>query len=217
VQVQPQGGNVDTQDIGSVLFTAPDATHVRVTVKVKNLSAVPPLGTLSQEHEVFWKFAGKTWYAHESENPPGLPAYDVGYLAADGSETSTGTPDGQFNTGDNGTVVFTILRSQVGNPKNESALTGPYAETRGGFLIQGAGLHYVAAIDRAPDVGTGATYFVGRTCTTKQTSGRTGSGGGLSGSGNGGNLADTGLNAVLPAVAVLLLTVGLWTRRRAMR
>jgi hypothetical protein len=223
IQIQPQGGNVDTQDIGSVLFTSPDATHIRVAIKVKNLSAVPPLGTLSQEHEVLWKFAGKTWYAHESENAPGLPTYDVGYLAADGSETSTGTPDGQFNTGDNGTVVFTILRSQIGSPANGAALTGPYAETRGGFLVQGAGLHYVAAIDRAPNVGVGATYFVGRTCATRQTSGGRvpGAGGGGSGSGtgtgSGGNLAGTGSNPLLPVAAALLLAVGLWSRRRATR
>ena len=220
VQIQPQGGNVDTQDIGSVLFSAPDATHIRVTVKVKNLSAVPPLGTLSQEHEVFWKYAGKTWYAHASENPPGVPTYDVGYLAADGSETSTGTPDGQYNTGDNGTVVFTILRSQIGDPKNGAAMTGPYAETRGGFLIQGSGLHYVGAIDRAPDVGVGATYFVGRTCATRQSSGR-GVSGATAGKGSGGSgrgsLAATGSNPVLPTAAVLLIAIALWSRRRALR
>jgi hypothetical protein len=180
------------------------------------------LGTVSQEHEVFWKFGGKTWYAHESENAPGVPSYDVGYLAADGSETSTGTPDGQFNTGDNGTVVFTILRSQIGNPTNGSGLTGPYAETRGGFLVLGAGLHYVAAIDRAPNVGVGATYFVGRTCATRQSSGGRvpgagGSGSGGSGTGSGGNLADTGSNALLPGAAALLLAIGLWSRRRATR
>jgi hypothetical protein len=222
VQVQPQGGNVDTQDIGSVLFTAPDSTHVRVTVKVKNLSALPPLGTVSQEHEVFWKYAGKTWYAHESENAPGLPTYDVGYLAADGSETSSGTPDGQFNTGDNGTVVFTILRSQMGSPTNEAALTGPYAETRGGFLVQGAGVHYVAAIDRAPDTGTGATYFVGRTCATRQSSGGVVSGAGSgagsgNGNGSGGSLAATGGDAVLPAAGLFIIAAALWSRRRVVR
>ena len=121
------------------------------------------------------------------------------------------------NTGDNGTVVFTILRSQIGNPKDGSALTGPYAETRGGFLIQGTGVHYVGAIDRAPDVGTGATYVVGRTCATRQSSGGRGGTAGRGGSGSSGNLADTGTDAALPVVALLLLGTGLWVRRRAIR
>ena len=47
----------------------------------------------------------------------------------------------------------------------EQGLLGlPFAEVHGSFTVLGTGLFYTAAADRAPDLGFGAPWVIGRTC-----------------------------------------------------
>ena len=155
------GSNVDSADITGVTFKTPDATHVSVTIQVANLSAIPPAGTASGIWRAFWNFSGKTWYVDASSNGPGLQTYDVGFLDSTGTESSTGTPDGTFTEGPNGTVTFTVDRSTIGNPANGAVFSQPYATTFAGFLVLGTGIYWTAPMDQAPDAGSGTAWTVG--------------------------------------------------------
>src|SRR5206468_8116171 len=74
------GGNIDTLDLKGVTFHTVDSKTMTVTMKVKDLSSVPPLGTLNSTWRVVWSYDKKTWYAEAYSNGPGLQAYDVGTL-----------------------------------------------------------------------------------------------------------------------------------------
>ncbi|MDQ6649703.1 MAG: hypothetical protein M3Z02_06245, partial [Actinomycetota bacterium] len=232
--IQPEGGNVDTSDIGSVTFAAPDATHLKITMKVKNLSAQPPDGTLSEIFDVYWTYQGKTYFVEANENPPGLVVYSDG-TAEEGRNNATGSPAGAFNTGPDGTIVWTLDRKDVGNPPNGAALTGESAESHAGFRALGTGVSYRATIDRAPDFGSGTTYVVGActpaiggidgtanppsngTGTNQGGSGTAGNGSGgsqTSARGTGASLAATGTGPMLPAAGLLVLVLAGLARRR---
>jgi hypothetical protein len=159
ITVSPTGENVDTFDIGSVQFTTPDADTVRVTLTIKNLSATPATGTLSSKWDVFWSYNGKTYDAEADSNGPALQAYHISE-----DDTYVDDPPGEFHEGANGTIVWNIPRSMIGNPPNGAALGLPYAEDHGGFQVQGTGLYWTAYVDRAPDTGNGADYTVGGAC-----------------------------------------------------
>lgn len=158
-----ESSNIKSDDILSVRFRTPDAKHVRVIMTLNNLSSTPAPGTASTEWNAYWNFKGKTWYASATSNGPSAQTYDVGKLVA-GKQTPTGTPAGAFHEGPNGTIVWTIPRSMIGSPGHLAVLRGPYADDHGSFTVQGNGLHYVAAVDRAPDAGSGARYVVGGRC-----------------------------------------------------
>jgi hypothetical protein len=85
----------------------------------------------------------------------------------DGSYNATGAPVGSFTPGPNGTIVWTVPRSDVGNPADKASLTNTFADVHGSFTVGGTGLYYTSAIDRGPDSGYGATYVVGQVCKKK--------------------------------------------------
>ena len=155
--------NIASDDILNVSFLTPDISHVKVTMTLNNLSATPAAGTASTEWNAYWNFGGKTYYVSATSNGPGLQTYDVGTYSA-GKMTSTGTPAGTFKTGPNGKITWTVPRSEIGNPGQLAKLRAPYADDHGAFTVQGNGLHYVAAVDRAPNSGAGATYTVAGPC-----------------------------------------------------
>ena len=45
-----------------------------------------------------------------------------------------------------------------------ASLSLPFAEVHGSFTVLGTGLFYTAAADRAPNLGFGAPWVIGRTC-----------------------------------------------------
>jgi len=56
------------------------------------------------------------------------------------------------------------LRALLGNPANGAVVSSPYADDHGAFQAGGAGLRYTAPVDKAPDVGGGASYTIGGAC-----------------------------------------------------
>ena len=160
VQTNPTGGNDDSADITGIGWSSAAGAPVKVTMKLNNLSATPEPGTTSRIWDAYWSYAGKTWYVEDSSNGPGVETYDVGYLAADGSKTSTGTPSGTFTEGPGGTIVWTVDRSLIGSPPDGAVLQPLYGDTHEGFTVAGSGVFYTATLDRAPDSGGGAPYTV---------------------------------------------------------
>ncbi|MDQ6658928.1 MAG: hypothetical protein M3Z00_12015, partial [Actinomycetota bacterium] len=67
-------------------------------------------------------------------------------------------------TGPGGHITWTPTRAVIGNPATGAVLTHTYADDHGSFTAAGTGLHYTAAVDRAPDTGNGAPYTVGDRC-----------------------------------------------------
>jgi hypothetical protein len=128
-------------------------------MKVKNLSPIPWTGTLSSLWDVFWSLNGTTYYVAAYSNGPALQFYDTGTYTD--NFNSTGRPAGTFTAGANGTITWIVPRSLIGNPKNGDVMTTPFGDDHGGFAIAGNGVRYVAAIDRAPDVGGGKKWTVG--------------------------------------------------------
>jgi hypothetical protein len=159
----PADANIASDDIVSVRFTTPDAADLRVTMTLNDLSSTPAAGTASTEWDSYWNFGGTTYYVAATSNGPGLQTYEVG-TSEGGSNTSLATVAGSFTEGPNGTIVWTVPRTLIGAPAAGASLTGPYADDHGAFTVGGSGLHYVAAVDRAPDSQTGADYVVGGGC-----------------------------------------------------
>jgi len=52
----------------------------------------------------------------------------------------------------------------LGNPADGAVVSSPYADDHGAFQAGGAGLRYTAPVDKAPDVGGGASYTIGGAC-----------------------------------------------------
>ena len=107
---------------------------------------------------MLWQYGGKTWYVAVWSNGPGLQVYDAGEYTD--NFQSTGTPDGTFTEGPNGTITWTVARNLVGSPGDGAVLTSPYADDHGTFALLGTGLRLVAPSDRAPDVAGGSNYTV---------------------------------------------------------
>jgi hypothetical protein len=158
------GQNIDTLDIVNTFFLTPDASTLRVTMTVKNLSPPPPPGNMASGlWVVFWKFGTKTYYASATSNGPvfqgSVGTYDGSFHATNSSVPVTTT------SGANGTIALAVPRTDVGSPPNGATLTGTSAETHGAFNVpMGGTVYYTAAADRAPDSGFGADYVVGQTC-----------------------------------------------------
>ncbi len=158
------GGNQDNLDIKSVQFATPAATTLKVTLTLKDAEPLPPVGpTTGTLYSVLWKQGTKVYGVQASSNGPGLQTYRAGEFVA-GSFKSAGTAQGQFNSGPNGTIVFTVDRKLIGSPSNGTRLTLPGAATNGTLSVLGTGLRFVATTDSAPDAGIGAPYVVGQTC-----------------------------------------------------
>jgi hypothetical protein len=157
------GANMDNLDIVSASFSSPNATTLRVTMTIKNLSAPPPPVNLGGAlWAVFWNYNGTTYYARaESTGALGVGAFKFD----DGTFTSNFNPvnqavSGTTTTGPNGTFVIDVPLADVGNPPSGAQLTLPFAESHGSFQL----VFYTAAADRAPDLGFGAPWTIGTTC-----------------------------------------------------
>ena len=158
--------NVDTLDIHDLGFATPTADTLKVTLRLANLSALPPGGaSASSLWNVNWtmKSAGvaHSYYASATSNGPGLQTYAGGEVVAGVKKPGTGIT-GTFTQGKDGAIVWVLPRAIVGDPVNGSVLAGPTADTHGAEQVNGTGVTYTAAVDRAPDAGGGAPYIVGR-------------------------------------------------------
>jgi hypothetical protein len=158
--------NTDTLDVHDVRFSSPGTSALTLRLHAKNLSALPPGGaTIGSAWTVTWitRLGGKarTFYASASSNAPMLQTYNAGEIVA-GKQVSGGTVTGTFAEGPNGTITWNIPRKVVGNPASGTVFEAPTATTNGTLSAQGNGLTYTAVIDRAPDIGGGAPYTLGR-------------------------------------------------------
>ncbi len=68
---------------------------------------------------------------------------------------------GSFAEGPDGAITWTI-RAVIGSPASGNVFEEPTATTNGTLSVLGSGLVYTAVIDRAPNVGGGAPYTLGR-------------------------------------------------------
>jgi hypothetical protein len=161
------GKNMANLDIINAFFGTPDASNLRVTVTLNDLEAPPPpVNLVSALWTVYWTYNGGNYCAEATTNGTGSTAVaslSVGMVSGGscGSRTST---TGEFHPGRNGTFVINVPRSLVGNPPNGATLTNTFADTHGSFTVNGDGVFYTAAADRAPDSGFGANYVVGQVC-----------------------------------------------------
>ena len=157
------GSNMDNLDFVNASFSSPNASTLRLTMTIKNLSAPPPPVNLGGAlWAVFWNYNGTTYYARaQSTGALGAGAFSYD----DGTYTSNFNPvnqsiTGTATTGPDGTLVIDVPLADVGNPPAGASLTLPFAESHGSFQA----VYYTAAADRAPDLGFGASWTVGATC-----------------------------------------------------
>ena len=158
--------NVDTLDIHDLRFATPTADTLQVTLRLANLSALPPGGaSVGSLWNVGWTMTtggvARTFYASATSNAPGLQTFTGGEVVAGVKKAGTGVT-GTLKSGADGAIVWTIPRAVVGSPVNGSVLAGPTADTHGAEQVAGSGVTYTAAVDRAPDTGVGASYVLGR-------------------------------------------------------
>jgi hypothetical protein len=162
------GSNMDNLDIVNASFSTPDANDLQVTLTIDNLSAPPPpANMISAYWTVYWTFNNTTYYAQATSNGASsvaLFSYSDGTFSGGTFNPVNSKITGVATLGKNGTFMMTVPRADVGNPANGAALTQPYADTHGSFTVQGTGVFYTAAADRAPNSGFGAQYVVAQTC-----------------------------------------------------
>ena len=155
------GANIDTLDLVSAQFTA-DATNIYAHIKVNNLAPPPPpANTPSGFWTLHWTWNGTAYYA-EASGSASAAALNYSY-GVDGSNSFTPTT-GTADTGTN-TINITVPRSGVGSPPDGGLLSNTFATTQRGVSTALATDRFSAYIDRAPDTGNGAVYFVNQTCT----------------------------------------------------
>lgn len=162
-----QGQNMDNLDIVNAFFKTPDANDIQVTLTINNLAAPPTPSNpnyTSGLWTVYWTFGGTTYFAQATSTGPTFQFFDG--VFSGGSFTNTKSISGVATPGSNGTFVMTVPRGDVGSPGDGATLTNTFADTHGSFTVNGTGLFFTAAADRAPDSGTGANYVVAQTCTT---------------------------------------------------
>ena len=165
------GTNMDALDVVNASFATPDATHLQVTLTLKNLQPPPPpTNMLGALWTVYWDYNGTTYFAQATDNGVGGPSPQAVWAFSDGTVVGgkwtpgSGAPTGTATLGPNGTLVITMLRSDVGNPPNGATLTNTYADVHGSLTAQGHGEYWTAVADRGPDFNYGSDYVVGQTC-----------------------------------------------------
>jgi hypothetical protein len=162
------GANMDALDYVSASFATPDATHLQVTLKLKDLEPPPPpANMISALWTVYWNYNGTTYFAQATGNGTGAQtvwAFNDGTWDGSSWNVGSGTPTGTATLGPNGTFVITMLRSDVGNPPDGAHLTGAWADVHGSLTAQGTGEYYTTPADRAPDTDFGSDYVVAQTC-----------------------------------------------------
>ena len=166
------GTNMDNLDIVNAFFNTTEAngnpTTLVVTLTIKNLSSPPPpVNMTSGQWRVLWNYNGHSYFVEADSNGSGNAAVVTYSDGKDGAITHTVT-NGQFNTGPNGTIVWNVPMADIDSPPNGAHLTGPTADDRGTFAVQGNGLQYVQPADGAPDGSPtgGADYVIGQVCPT---------------------------------------------------
>jgi uncharacterized repeat protein (TIGR01451 family) len=174
------GANADNFDIVNASF-ATSGSNLQITLTIKNLTAPPPPANLSGAYwAVYWDFGGNHYIAEavgtavDQTVMYSAGTYDGNNADATGPPAGTGTTiTGSFNSGPNGTIVFNVPFSAVGDPSNGSTLTNLYADTHGAVLppALAGGVYWTAPADTAPDSsfskdknGNLVTYKVGQTC-----------------------------------------------------
>jgi hypothetical protein len=158
---------MDNLDVVNASFATPNSTTIQTTLTIRNLSAPPPpVNLVSAFWTVYWRFGTTIYFAQATSNGTGANAV---------WNFSDGTYDGNFHTvnsgltgtastGPNGTLVIQVPRADVGNQPDGAVLTDTSADVHGSFTVQGNGVYYTAAADRAPDSGFGADYVVAQVC-----------------------------------------------------
>ena len=153
------GSNMDNLDIVSASFASPNATTLRVTITIKNLSPVPPPVNLGGAlWVVFWTYNGTTYYAR-AQNTGAAFSFDDGTYTSNFNSVNSAVL-GTATMGPNGTFVMDVPLADVGNPPAGATLTFPFAESHGSFQA----VYYTAAADRAPDLGFGSSWTIGTIC-----------------------------------------------------
>jgi hypothetical protein len=161
------GSNMANLDVVNAYFSTPDANNIAVTMTFTNLSAPPPpVNLVSAYWTVYWTYNGTTYYAQATSNSSADVAYSDGTYTTNFNAVNTSL-SGTFVAGPNGTITIIVPRADVGNPANGATLTNPYSDTHGSFTVNGTGVFYTAAADRAPNAGYSASYGVGQTCSTQ--------------------------------------------------
>jgi hypothetical protein len=156
------GSNIDNLDVVNASFASPSSSTIQVTMTIKNLTPPPPPANLiSAFWSVYWSFNGVTYFVQATSNGPAITYTDGTY---DGSYNTTNVIAGSFNPGPNGTIVWTVPRADVGNPRNKATLSNTFADTHGSFTVFGSGVYYTAPADRGPDSSYGASYRVSQVC-----------------------------------------------------
>ncbi len=174
------GQNMDNLDIENGSFgSSAGSANIDATLTIKDLEAPPTAenpNITSGLWTVYWQQAGTAnapggstwWFAQASTTGEGGTAvvnysdgtFDASADAYSGRHAITG----EFHPGPNGTIVFHVPRTDVGNPADGATLTNTFADTAGAYLVLGTGLRYIARGDRAPDSNYGADYHVAQTC-----------------------------------------------------
>jgi hypothetical protein len=165
--------NMDNLDIVNASFASPNATTLQVTLAIHNLSAPPPPTNLPSAYwSVYWTYGGTEYYAQATSTGTGSTAV---WAFSDGTYSK-----GNFNPlhaisgtanyglyapgGTAGTLVMNVPLADIGSPPSGSPLTNTFADTHGALTVDGQGLYYTAAADRAPNLDYGAPWPVGNAC-----------------------------------------------------
>jgi len=143
-----------------------------VTMQLANLQSTPPPGTTTQYYYVTWTGPdGKQYGVEHVEPANGSPVFEVGQYDTQTNQLVAGTTQnitGSFNPGANGTVVWNVPKSAIGNPtvpvsgsSIPPAFTNPYSLTiLGEGSATSGGLVFVQPADRAPNGGFGPKWSV---------------------------------------------------------
>ena len=158
--------NDDTLDVHDVRFATPAPGTLKVTLRAKNLSALPAPGVaLGNLWRVTWSMgvgkAKQSFYLAATSNGPTLQTYSGGKVVGSTDMPAKGIT-GTFTEGPDGAIVWTVPTTAVGSPRAGSVLLAAAGESHGSEEANGTGVYFTAPVDRAPDVGGGAPYVVGR-------------------------------------------------------
>jgi len=132
-------------------LAATDDASFTAAMQVKNLTTEVPIDATGLVWYFWWtygdvdRFASATYSLYTDE-----VTYGVGEVNAAGQLSTTGSTEGTFTEGEEGTITVVVPYEGVGGPASGDALAQVYAESR--VRLSGpAGPGFVAVIDRAPD------------------------------------------------------------------
>jgi hypothetical protein len=176
------GSNVDGLDIENVTYSSGGAGMLKITLTAKNLALPPPPANMTGSFWSVYFTIGTTQYIVQASGTGNAATvmYTAGPDDGNQADDEFNNPSlasmggsGSFNPGPNGTIVFTVPLSEVGNPLPGTQLTNLFADTHGAVIPPAAagGVYWTAALDRAPDSnysrdssGSLITYTIGDMC-----------------------------------------------------